>query len=333
MRLNRMLALGASLLVLLSACTTGGGSTSTPAASPSTGSSPTGPAESGSAAPSAELAQITIGSDGFYESKLVAEIYAQVLEHAGYPVERNLGLGAREVSAAALESGQIDLKPEYIGSGLGFYKKQGLTTEDPTGDPATTAAALAEAVKSKDISVLDYSPGQDSNAFVVRKDTADSMNLATMTDLAAVASQLKWGLPPECATNPLCGGALKDAYGIDVTQLQVTPLAACDAPIAQALQSGAVDVAELCSTQPAIAQFGFVQLEDDKHTQPAENLAPLVRDDYLAKVDEAAFAALLKAASDKLTTEELTKLGVQVAVDQKDVGDVARAWLTEQGLL
>lgn len=334
MRLNRMLALGATMLVLLSACTSGGGSTSSPsAASPGGGSSASAaPGDSGSGSPGAK-ASIRIGSDGFYESKLVAEIYAQVLEHGGYTVERNLGLGTRDVSSAALFSGQIDLKPEYLGSGLGAYKKQGLTTVDPTGDPAHNAQALAAALASKGVSVLDYSPGQDSNAFVVRKDTADSMKLSKMSDLTAVASQLKWGLPPECASNPLCGGALKSAYGIDVAQLQVTPLAACDAPIAQALQSKAVDVAELCSTQPAIAQFGFVQLEDDKHTQPAENIAPLVRDDYLAKVDKASFTALLKAASDKLTTEELTKLGVEVAVNQKDVSEVAKTWLTQQGLL
>jgi osmoprotectant transport system substrate-binding protein len=103
--------------------------------------------------------------------------------------------------------------------------------------------------------------------------------------------------------------------------------------MAQALQGNAIDVAELCSTQPAIIQFGFVSLEDDLDTQPAENIAPLVRDDYLAQVDAAAFAALLDAASAKMTTEELTRLGVLVAVDQKDIEDVARDWLTEQGLL
>jgi osmoprotectant transport system substrate-binding protein len=310
------------MLVLFGACTTGGGSTTAPSTAPSSA-----PSEA------AAKAAIKIGSDGFYESKLVAEMYAQVLEKDGYSVERNLGLGARDVSAPALESGQIDLKPEYIGSGLGYYNKQGVTTATPSGDSDPTWKALQEALKPKGITVLDYSPGQDTNAFVVRQDTATSLNLATMSNLTPVAAQLKWGLPPECATNPLCGGALKDAYGIDVATLQVTPLAACDAPIAQALQSKAVDVAELCSTQPAIAQFGFVVLEDDKHTQPAENIAPVVRDDYLAKVDKDAFAAVLKGVSDKLTTGELTKLGVEVAVDQKDVADVARTWLTEMGLL
>jgi osmoprotectant transport system substrate-binding protein len=302
MRLHRVLALGASLLVLASACTTGGGSKAT----------------------------IRIGSDGFYESKLMAEIYAQVLENDGYKVERSLGLGPRKVSAPALESGQIDLKPEYIGSGLGFYDKS-----KPTGDPAANAAALQEILKTKGggITVLGYTPGQDTNAFVVRADTAAQYKLAKLSDLTPIASQLTWGLPPECATNPLCGGALKDAYGIDVTSLNVKALAACDAPIAEALKGGAVDVAELCSTQPAIAQFGFVSLADDKATQPAENIAPLVRDDYLAKVDKAAFQKLLDAASAKMTTDELTRLGVEIAVNNRDVADVAREWLKAQGLI
>ena len=77
---------------------------------------------------------IKIGSDGFDEARVVAEVYAQVLEANGYTVDRaGIGLGARKVTAAALESGQIDMKPEYIGSGLVYY---GGT---PTNDPAKNA--------------------------------------------------------------------------------------------------------------------------------------------------------------------------------------------------
>ena len=121
----------------------------------------------------------------------------------------------------------------------------------------------------------------------------------------------------------VCGGALKDQYGIDVATLKVTPLAACDAPIAEALNSKAIDVAELCSTQPAITQFGFKVLEDDKKTQPAENIAPIVRNDFLAKVDKAAFSKLLDDVSSKMTTEDLLRLGVEIAVNNKDVAAVA----------
>ena len=142
MRFVRTAALGAAMLVAFAACSSGGG---------------------GSAKP-----DIRIGSDGFYESKLVAEMYAQVLEADGYKVTRNLGIGAREVRQPALESGQIDLSPEYVGSGLGYYDKAA-----PTGDGPTNREALANVLKDKGISVFAISPGEDTNAAVVRQDTAD----------------------------------------------------------------------------------------------------------------------------------------------------------------
>ena len=302
MRFVRTAALGAAMLVAFAACSSGGG---------------------GSAKP-----DIRIGSDGFYESKLVAEMYAQVLEADGYKVTRNLGIGARQVRQPALEQGQIDLSPEYVGSGLGYYDPAA-----PTGDGPTNREALAKVLKEKGISVFAISPGEDTNAAVVRKDTADQYSLTKMSDLTAVQDDLKWGLPPDCDANPLCKGAL-ESYGITYPPAQREALAACDAPIAEALANKGVDFAWLCSTQPAIAQNGFVALEDDKDTQPAENMTAIVRDDYLAKVGDAkAFQALLDKVSALLTTETLTELGVKVAVDQQSEADVAKAFLTENALL
>jgi len=303
MRITRWLALGASLLVLLSACTTGGGSKPT----------------------------IKVGSDGFYEAKLVAEIYGQALEAKGYTVDRTaIGIGARKVSAPALESGTFDLKPEYIGSGLAYYEpgKQ-------TGDPAANATELQTVLNGKGggITVLAYSPAADQNAFVVRKETADQFKLAKMSDLTAVAGQLKFGVATDCPTNPVCGKALKDAYGIDVAN--ATLLSACDTPMVQALAGKTIDVGELCSTQPDILVNGWVVLDDDKHTQPADNIAPLVRNDLLTKLggDADAFKKVLNDVSAALDTATLTDLGKQVSVDKKDIAAVAKAWLQSKGLV
>lgn len=337
MRCSRALALGAAMLVALAACTSGGGSSSPssaasqpPAASEPAASEPAAsqPGESSAPSPAAERPEVRIGSDGFYESQLVAEMFAQVLEADGYTVTRNLGIGARQVRQPALEGGQIDISPEYVGSGLGYYD-----TSRITGDGQENRDALEEVLADKGIAVFGISPGEDTNAAVVRQDTATEFSLSSMSDLAAVQDELRWGLPPDCDANPLCKGAL-EAYGITYPPKQREALAACDAPIAQALQNGGVDFAWLCSTQPAIAQFGFVVLEDDKDTQPAENMTALVRDDFLAKVPDAeAFQALLDGVLATLSTEELTNLGVKVAVDQEDVEDVAREFLTANGLL
>jgi osmoprotectant transport system substrate-binding protein len=242
-------------------------------------------------------------------------------------VERSLGLGTRDATRPAMESGQINLEPEYIGSLLG----QGYGGT-PSGDPAKTFADLQDKLSAVGLTALDYSPAQDQNAFAVRQETADQYGLTTMSDLAAHATDLIWGLPPECETNPLCAGALTDSYGIAFDQLQIEPLAACDAPIATALNDGVVDVAELCSTQPAIEQFNFVVLTDDKQTQPSENIAPIVSKELLdAAPDD--FSATLNAVSAKMTTAMLTQLGVEVAVQNRGVAEVATEWLTGQGLI
>jgi len=316
MRIHRTLALGATLLALiLSACTSGGGSTS-PAAST---------AES-MAESMVEHPAIKIGSVGFYESQLMAEIYAQALEHVGYTVERNLGIGTRDVTLPAIQDGQFDLMPEYIGS---LLTKLGGTA---SGDPAATFADLQTALNAVSLTALDYAPAQDQNAFVVRQETADQYSLTTMSDLAAVAGDLVWGLPPECETNELCSGALEGSYGIPFAGLNVEPYGACDAPIASALNDGVIDVAELCSTQPAIAQFNFVALTDDKQTQPSENIAPIVRTEWLDAAPSD-FTSTLNAISAAMTTDALTALGVEVAVSQRDVAEVATEWLTDNGFM
>jgi osmoprotectant transport system substrate-binding protein len=312
MRKNRTLALGAVVLALvMSACAPGEGGSPSPAASASA------PAAGGT---------VTIGSQGFYESQLMAEIYAQALEAGGYTVERNLGIGTREETWPAVSSGQIDMMPEYIGSLTSFLEGEA------SGDSDETYAAMLELIEAEGLTALDYTEAQDQNAFVVRSETAEEFGLETMSDLAEVATELVWGLPPECETNPLCAGALEDEYGIPFAELEIEPLAACDAPIATALNDGVVDVAELCSTQPDIERFGFVRLEDDMLTQPAENIAPIISQEKLDELGDG-FAEILNAVSAEMTTEDLTSLGVQVAVDQRDVTEVAAEWLTDKGLV
>ncbi len=314
MRNRRRFALGASLLASIAIVGTAGG---------------------GAIVNAQDQPTVRIGSDGFYESQLMAEIYAQALEAEGFGVERQFAIGARPARVEAFESGQIDLVPEYVGSGLGFYtvgsENADLAAIEVTGDGETNRSNLQSAldIAGVEATVLAITAGEDTNAAVVRPDTAQELGLASISDLVAVADQLTFGLPPECEVNALCRGALEDAYGIAWPPAQLELLPACDAPMAGALEGNAIDVAWLCSTQPAIAQNGWVVLEDDLDTQPAENLAPVVRNDFLAQVDGGAdaVAAILDPISAAVTTDVLTELGVRVAVDQESIDDVAAEFL------
>jgi osmoprotectant transport system substrate-binding protein len=285
-----------------------------------------GPSDSGRTphGPGGLKGMIVVGVSGaFTENQLVAEMYAQVLERAGYTVERQFDLRSREISQNALESGQIDLKPEYLSSLLLFL--------DPgaqaSGNPAGVARQDGELLQPRGISVLTPSPAQDTNEFVANAKTAQRFGLTTLSSLAPVADQLTFGGPPECAQRPFCMPGLEKVYGILFNDFQ--PLDVGGPQTIAALKSDDVQVGLLFSTDPSIRANGFVPLVDDKHLQDAENITPVIRSNKLSPE----VRTLLDAVSAQLTSEKVTELLGKVVLAGEDVAVVARAFLTLNGLL
>ena len=267
---------------------------------------------------------IVVGVSGaFAENQLVAEMYAQVLEHAGYNVQRELDLRSRESSQNALESGRIDLKPEYLSSLLLFMDRNAQASEDL----ADVAERLGGLLRSRGITLLTPSPAQDTNQFVANAETADRFDLTTMSSLAAVAGQLTLGAPPECPQRAFCLPGLKSVYGIVFNDFQ--PLDVGGPLTVAALSNDDVQVALLFSTDPRVSENGFVPLVDDRHLQDAENITPVIRSDKLN--DE--IRGLLDAVSARLSNDTLTELVRQVVIDGQQVPTVARRYLSSNGLL
>jgi osmoprotectant transport system substrate-binding protein len=310
MRTYRTLALGAASLVLvMSACTSGGSGS---------------PSESAAA----NKPDVSVGSADFWEAAVTAEMYAQALEAKGYTVERHLEIGERPAVHAAFDADEINLIPEYLGGLSG----QGLGIEELSSDPQEAWDKMQDALANKGWVSFDFSPGTDADGFAVRQETADEFGLETMSDVAEVADQLTWGVAEGCPTNPVCGPGLKDTYGIDLATLQVESLPPCSTDIATSLNDSAIDVAQVCTTQPEIGSMNLVLLTDDKHLQPAQNLVPIASKD-LADAGGAELADTLNAITAKLTTEALTQLGVSIVVNHEEIADVARQFLQDNSLI
>jgi len=266
---------------------------------------------------------ITVGTVTFAESQIVAEMFAAVLQKAGYKVPTPLKtVQQREILQPAMP-GQIQIAPEYVGSLLAYLK--GNESSDAVSETAQDNVLLAP----KGLTVLDPSGANDTNAFVVTKDTATKYNLTKVSDLKPVASQLTLGGPPECATRPLCLVGLKSVYGISGLKFQ--PIGSCDTPTANALDTGAVQVALLCSTQSVIAKKGWVVLQDDKNLQPADNIAAEVSTSLLTANPE--IRNLLTNVTQKLTTANIVSLNAMVEIDHQDPSAVAQTFLKSNGLL
>jgi osmoprotectant transport system substrate-binding protein len=153
---------------------------------------------------------IVIGSQAYYSNEIIAEIYAQALEGAGFDVDRNFNIGQRDAYMPSLEDGSIDLFPEYTGNLLQFFEPDATATT-----PDDVYAALQEALPDG-LTVLDQSPATDQDSYNVTADFAAENNLTSIGDLAGIDG-LVLGGAPELEERPYGPTGLKDVYGVDVT--------------------------------------------------------------------------------------------------------------------
>jgi osmoprotectant transport system substrate-binding protein len=268
---------------------------------------------------------ITVGSFNFGESELLAELYAQALEASHYSVRRAFGLGAREFVAPALAKGLVELVPEYAGTAVQFFS---VGSASPVADEAATHDALIQATAGHHITVLDASPAQNANAFVVTRQLADRLGLRSLSDGARVAPELTLGGPPECPSRRSCLVGLEDAYGWKIGRFVTLD---AGGPITlQALTDGAIDVALLFSTDPAVSDERFVELADDRHLQPAENVTPLIRTEVVDRWGPKVID-VVNAVSARLTTDDLRTLNKRVA-GGAPAATVAAEWLAAESM-
>lgn len=266
---------------------------------------------------------VVVASFDFAESRLVAEIYAQALEDEGFTVDRQLGLGPRELVVPALRQGLVDVVPEYAGSALDAVAP---TSEVDRSDVVAVVDELAGVVGEWGLDVLTPSRASNQNVVAVTAETAAERGFDATSDLAPTVASLTLGGPPECPTRPGCLLGLEEVYGLRFDRF--TPLAGQEL-VRRALVDGVIDVGVLFSTDAVLAGDALVVLRDDRELQPAENILPLVRTDVL---DDRAIAAL-DEVSELLTTSNLRFLNWRVANAGHGEVAEARAWLLRQGLV
>ncbi len=160
---------------------------------------------------------LVVGAANFSESATLAEIYAQVLQSAGYSV-RIQTLDARETYLPALENGDLSLFPEYVGTLTEFLNKRANGADAPavaSGDLDATVKALTELGEPAGLVFGTPSPAQDQNAFAVTKAFADEHQVSTLSELSQKCGGLILGAGPECVERPFCQPGLEDTYGLE----------------------------------------------------------------------------------------------------------------------
>ncbi|MEU3613846.1 ABC transporter substrate-binding protein [Streptomyces sp. NPDC006872] len=263
---------------------------------------------------------VTIGTANFTENQVLGYLYAAVLEAAGVKVKVRPNLGTREILIPALKGGDIDLLPEYQGALLHYLDPKATATEEGEMQNALAVALPAG------LQVLPYGMAEDSDAFVVTKQTAKKYGLTSLADLAKQNGKLVIGAAPEVKTRQVGVVGLKDVYGVEFKEFK--SLDSSGPLVKGALKKGDVDVANLFTTDTDIVANDWVVLTDPKNLIPGQHIVPLIAD---RKADSTVRKALARLGN-LLTTAQLTELNRQVDKDKKDPEDVANAYAKQHGL-
>lgn len=273
---------------------------------------------------------LVVGSATFTESRILAELYARILDDAGYTTSVRT-VDTRELYEPALERGQVDVVPEYAATLAEFlnHKKNGPDAE-PVASPDidTTMKALTRLAEARGLKVLPAGEAVDQNAFAVREDFAEEHNLKTLSDLGKSKQKITLAAGDECPKRPFCQPGLEKTYGIDIDGID--PLDVGSVQAKQAVKDGKDEMVLTVTTDATLDQFGLVLLEDDKKLQNADNVLPVVNADSAGSPE---IADALNKITKVLTTEDLTELNKKVDAERLKPADVASAYLEEKGLL
>jgi osmoprotectant transport system substrate-binding protein len=275
----------------------------------------------GSPASTGSKGTITVAGFNFPESNILANVYGGALHGAGYTVNYKPSLGAREVVAPALQRGDIDLYAGYAATDLEFYNG---AKGEATPDAAQTVAKLNTYLQAKNLKALDAAPAIDTNSFAVLASGKYGSD-KKLSDLTSVASQMTLGGPAECPTRPFCQVGLQKTYGLNFKSFK--PLDSGGPLTKSALDKGDIDIGLIFSSDSAYSTGKYIQLQDDKHLQNADNVVPIGS----SKVLTSDASSILNKVSAKLTTDALIQMNKKSDVDKEDPSQIATDWLKSNG--
>lgn len=290
---------------------------------------------------------VNIGSKDFTEQLILGEMYALLLENAGIATEKTLNLGGTQVAQEALLAGEIDLYPEYTGTGLTVVLGMAIdavTSATPVGgmpDASATPGAAADSIDKRvydvvsdgyleqfDLVWLDESAFNNTQALAVKRAFSEEQGITTISELAAAAADLMIVAPSDFVERPDGLQGLLDFYGMEFGDV----LSVAPGIRYQALEEDQAQVVLAFGTDGQVAGLDLVLLEDDKGLWPPYHVAPVVRNDTLTA--NPGIADALNVIAPLLTDEVMSGLNWQVdGPDKLEPEEVARTFLEDQGLL
>lgn len=268
---------------------------------------------------------VVVASKPHTEQYLLAEIVSQLIEgNSDIKVEKKLGIGGGTSNIQpAMLKGEIDIYPEYTGTGWLFVLKH-----DVIADPHALYDAVKKEYKDKfDITWTGLYGFNDTYALAVKETLAQKYNLQTYSDLAKVSNTLIFGGEPDFFARPDGYPGLEKTYGLTFKSTKQMDIGLKY----QALEAGDVDVIDAFSTDGLLKKYKLKSLTDDKNFFPGYQAATLIRGETLKKYPE--LQGILAKLDGQINDQEMIEMNYQVDSMKKDPAAVAKQFLLSKGLI
>jgi osmoprotectant transport system substrate-binding protein len=269
---------------------------------------------------------ITVGSKNFTEQRVLAELYAQGLEAAGFKVRRKLGVGDERVTHNALRRRAIDAYPEYTGTAL--LSLCDVPPADVPSEPFEAFEQARDCMAEDGLTAYPPTPFTSSNEVGVTRRTAQRHKLKKISDLKRVERRFTLYGSPECRRRFDCLRGLREVYGLRFRRFKPTEI-----PRRHVVLRNGSDVASIVfTTDPQVRREGIVLLDDDKGMFPPYNSTFLVRDDVAERAGDS-LATVLEEVQRGLTDEVMQELNARVDLDHETPDEVAGGYLRDAGVV
>jgi len=313
------LALLPAIALLLAAC-----SSSSSSSAGGTGSTASSSSSSGSSSNVGNGRSVTLGTKNFTEEFIVGALYQQALQAKGYKVVYKPNIGATEVVDKALTSGQIDAYPEYTGESA--VTVGGINTTVTSAQQEYDLAKNFYAKRGQSMSAM--TPFFDTDAIAVTKAYAAKYGLKTTADLKKIP-HFTLGARPEFQGREQGAVGIQKDYGVKNFTFKSLALGLQY----QALDSGAINAADVFTTDPQLASGKYVVLTDPKHIFGFQNVALVINTKKLNQLGGQQFMNIINQVNALLTTPAITAMNKAVAIDKQDEAEVAKKFLQANNLL
>lgn len=269
--------------------------------------------------------KVVIASKPMAESYIIAEMMGQLIEaNSDIKVEYKNGIGGGTSNIQpAMEAGDIDMYPEYTGTGWLFVLKNDLIT-----DPAQLYEGVRQQYQEKyNFKWLDLYGFNDTYALAMDRTKADAMGINTFSDLAAQSSNLTLGAEYDFYEREDGYPGLVNAYGFNFKETKELDIGLKY----KAIGEGQVDVINNFSTDGLLAEYDLKVLKDDKNFFPAYQAATVIRQETLDKFPE--LEGILNKLAGQISDKEMQQMNYYVEKENRDAGEVATEFLQAKGLL